>query len=77
MSDRSEILLYVSKLRQFPGQIGQTDVNFDILVLKVEGVLPDINTDDGNMSEKGILVCSGYDFKSLGRRVETLKKKDM
>ena len=28
----------------------QTDVSFDVLVLKVEGMLPDINADDGMMS---------------------------
>ena len=28
----------------------QTDVSFDVLVLKVEGMLPNINADDGNMS---------------------------
>ena len=51
-----------------------TDVRFDVLVLKVERMLPDINTDDGNVTEEWILVGSGNNFKCLGRRVETLIK---
>jgi len=52
----------------------QTDVNFDVLVLKVKGMLPNINTDDGSVSEEWILVGSSDNFNCLGRRVETLKE---
>ena len=47
--DRSEILLidYVSFI--YKEEPRQTDVSFNILVLKVEGMLPDINADDGNV----------------------------
>ena len=54
-------------------KVAQTDVSFDVLVLKVEGMLPDIDTDDGNASEYWILVRSGDNFKHLGHRVENLK----
>lgn len=51
----------------------QTDVNFDVLVLKVEGMLPDINTNDGNVSEEWVLVGSGDNFNRLAHNVVTLK----
>lgn len=35
-------------------------------------MLPDINTDDGDESQEGVLVGSGADLKTLGDGVETL-----
>ena len=32
------------------GNRDKTDVSFDVFVLKVEGMLPDINTDDGGVT---------------------------
>ena len=49
--DRSEVLLkrdYVSFHTNWNRD--KTDVSFDILVLEVEGMLPNINADDGLMS---------------------------
>lgn len=33
-----------------------THVSLDVEVLEVEGVLPDINTDDGDVGEERVLV---------------------
>jgi len=45
-------------------------IGFYIFVLKVEGVFPDIDTDDGLMSEKRILVGGSHDFQLfVGRAV--------
>jgi len=39
-------------------------VGLDVLVLEVEGVLPDVNTDEGNVSEKRVLVGSSRDLQN-------------
>ena len=49
-----------------------THINFDVEVLEVERVFPDIDTDDGDMSEERILVSSGDNLKDLVARVQTL-----
>jgi len=43
----------------------------DVLVLQVECMFPNVNTNDGDMREQGILVCSGDNFKLAGGLVES------
>lgn len=50
-----------------------THISLDIEVLEVEGMLPDVNADDRNMSEKRILVGSSGDLETLGAWVQTLQ----
>ena len=49
-----------------------TYVDLDVLVLEIEGMLPDVDTDDGDVSQKRVLVGGGRDLKSLGDGVDTL-----
>ena len=49
-----------------------TYIRLDILVLKVESVLPDINTDNGEVRNQGVLVGSGSNLEFLSRRVNAL-----
>ena len=35
-------------------------------------MLPDVDTDDGDVSQKGVLVGGGRDLKNLGDGVDTL-----
>jgi len=49
-----------------------THINFDVEVLEVERVFPDIDTDDGDMSEERILVSSSDNLEDLVARVQTL-----
>jgi hypothetical protein len=49
-----------------------THINFDVEVLEVERVFPDIDTDDGDMSEERILVSSGDNLEDFVARVQTL-----
>ena len=45
-------------------------VRLDVLVLEVEGVLPNVDADDRNVGDQRVLVGSGDDLKRLvGRRV--------
>jgi len=44
-------------------------VRLHVLVLQVEGVLPNINANDGDMAQERILVSSGCNLKPLGFRV--------
>ena len=60
-----------------------THVRLDILVLQVKGVLPDVDTDDGNvgcrsafcvmtlnrLTEERVLIRSGHNFELLGALV--------
>jgi hypothetical protein len=48
--DRSEVLLIDYVSFHTTRNRDKTDVNFDVLVLEVEGMLPNINADDGVMS---------------------------
>lgn len=50
-----------------------TYISLDIQVLQVERVLPDINTDDRDVREQGVLVRSGGDLKAFGGRVVALR----
>ena len=54
--------------------VRDTDVDLDILVLEVEGMLPDINTNDGGMGQEGVLVSGGDDLKTFGDGVNTLRR---
>lgn len=50
-----------------------TYVNLDVQVLQVESVLPDVDTDDGNVGQEGVLVRGGGDLKTFGGRVQALR----
>ena len=67
--NRIEILQSIS---QVAFVIESTHVGLDILVLEVERMLPDINTNDRQVGEERILVCSRRNLQLLGRRVDTL-----
>jgi len=41
-------------------------INLDVEILEVEGMLPDVNADDGDMAEERILVSGSYDLQALG-----------
>lgn len=55
--------------------LDNTHVGFDVEVLEVECVLPDVDADDGDVGQKGVLVGSSNDFQTLGRGVQTLRSK--
>jgi len=44
-------------------------VRFDVFVLQVEGMLPDVDSDDRLMGKEGVLVCGGDDLEFLRRLV--------
>ena len=50
----------------------ETYVGLDVEVLEVERVLPDVDTDDGDMGEERVLVRRGRDLDDLRRRVVAL-----
>ena len=54
------------------GERVDTYVNLDVLVLKVERMLPNVDANDGGVSEKRVLVGGGDDFKTLGCGVVSL-----
>lgn len=49
-----------------------TYVDLDVKVLQVEGMLPDINTDDRDVSQERVLVSGGHDLETLGGGVQSL-----
>jgi hypothetical protein len=51
-----------------------TYISLDVEILKVEGMLPNVNADDGDVGEEGILVSSSYDLQTLGGRIVALRK---
>jgi len=53
----------------------ETYISLDVEVLEVEGVFPDINTNDGDEMKEGILVGSGSDLKTLGLGINALRIK--
>jgi hypothetical protein len=65
-----EALLGLVKVDDIPNSVHV--VSLDVEVLEVEGMLPDINTDQGNEREKRVLVWGGGKLKSLSGRVHTL-----
>ena len=52
-----------------------THIGLDVLVLEVERVLPDIDADDGDVSEERVLVSGGHDLKTLVRGVVSLHRR--
>ena len=42
-----------------------THVGLDVKVLEVESVLPDVDADDGDEAEEGVLVGGGSDLEAL------------
>ena len=51
-----------------------THVCFDVEILEVEGVLPDVNAYDRDKREERVLVGCGGDLKTFAGRIETLLK---
>ena len=49
-----------------------THVGLDVEVLEVESVLPDVDTDDGDEAEEGVLVGGGSDLEALSLGVVAL-----
>jgi hypothetical protein len=49
-----------------------THVSFDIEILEVECMLPDIDSNDGNVGQERILVRGGENLQALGSRVQAL-----
>ena len=49
-----------------------THVGLDVLVLQVERVLPDIDADDGDERQEGVLVRGRRELEALRRRVVSL-----
>jgi len=50
-----------------------TYIGFDIEILEVKGVLPDINTNDRDMGKERILVSRRDNLETLCRRIEALQ----
>jgi hypothetical protein len=46
-----------------------TYISLDVLVLEVEGVLPNVDTNDGDQAEERVLVGSGRNLETLSLRV--------
>lgn len=47
-------------------ETAKTHVDLDILVLQIESVLPDIDTNDWHKAQERVLVRGGRDFETLG-----------
>lgn len=64
------------KMRPAPGTSNEkiTYINLDVEILEVEGMLPDVDADDGDMAEERILVSGSYDLQALGGGTVTLRK---
>jgi hypothetical protein len=43
-----------------------THINLDVKILEVESMLPDVDPDDRDVSQKWVLVCSRDDLEALG-----------
>jgi len=50
-------------------------INLDIEILEIEGVLPNVNTNDRDQVQEGVLVSSGSNLQTLGGGIEPLKVK--
>lgn len=53
-------------------KVNETHINFDVEVLEVECMLPDVNTNDGDMGQERILVRRGDNLQSLAGGVQSL-----
>ena len=51
-----------------------TYVGLDVEVLEVEGVLPDVDADDGDVGQERVLVGGRRDLNDLGRGVVALQQ---
>jgi hypothetical protein len=51
-----------------------THIRLDIEVLEVKGMLPNVNANDGDVGEEGVLVSSGCDLQTLGGGVVALRE---
>jgi hypothetical protein len=52
-----------------------THINLNVKVLEIECMLPDVDPDDRDVSQKWVLVCGRDDLEALGRGVQTLRVK--
>ena len=52
-------------------------VNFDVLVLEVERMLPNVDTDERNVSKKRVLVGSRGNLETPGGGVKALYRPDL
>jgi len=55
------------------GEWTETHIDLDIEVLEVEGVFPDVDTDDRGQVQERVLVSSGGNLQTLGGGVESLE----
>ena len=49
-----------------------TYISLDIEILEVEGMLPNVDADDGVVAEERILISGSYDFQTLGGGIVAL-----
>lgn len=54
------------------GGSNSTYVDFDVEVLEVEGVFPDIDADDGDVSQQRVLVGRSDDFQLFSGGIQAL-----
>ena len=52
-----------------------THVGLDVEVLKIESVLPHVDTDDGDQVQQRVLVGGGGDLQTLASGVQALNTK--
>lgn len=50
----------------------KTHIDFDIEVLQVKRVLPNVDADNGDVGQERVLVGSGGDLQALGSGVQSL-----
>jgi len=62
-----ESLFGLSEVDYIPN--GREIIGFDVFVLKIERVFPNVDTNDGLVSEKRVLVGGSHDLQLLGGRV--------
>jgi hypothetical protein len=51
----------------------EAHIDLDVEVLEVESVLPDIDTDEGNVAQERVLVSCGYNLERLVGQVQALE----
>ena len=49
-----------------------THISFDVAILQIECVLPDVYTDNGSVCEEGVLVGGCDDLKTLRHGIHAL-----
>ena len=50
-------------------------IDLDIEILEIEGVLPDVDTNDRDQVQEGVLVSGGSNLQTLGDGIVSLKVK--